>query len=137
MKAAVAISGVAGGLLQRRAPPIPLDLQRWNEAALDSLLRLAAADEVGVLLYQAPHRPDPGPFFHDRGAYDAWHAGVRRGSESGEYAVIDLETLVPAEFWGITNEGRPDAFHFTAEGHRRLGAAIDGWFEERGARALQ
>jgi hypothetical protein len=133
----IALASVAGGLLQRRAAPIPPDLQRWNQAGLDSLLALAAADGVEVLLYQAPHRPDPGPFYHDRDAYDAWHAELRARAKASGFALIDLETLVPAEHWGLTNEGRPDAFHFTGEGHRRLGEAIDRFFEERDSRALQ
>lgn len=135
--AEVALATVAGGFAQRRAPPIPPDLQRWNQAALDSLLQLAAADKVEILLFQAPHRPGPGPFYHDRDAYDAWHATLRARASTGEFAVIDLEKLVDAEFWGITNEGRPDAFHFEVEGHRRLGEAIDTFFEGRDARAVQ
>ena len=38
---------------------------------------------------------------------------------------LDLEALVPAALWGMTNNHAPDVFHFREEGHVSLGRAID------------
>ncbi len=34
---------------------------------------------------------------------------------------LDLENIIPEKYWGLTNRGRKDVFHFTDEGHQRLG----------------
>jgi hypothetical protein len=137
LESQIALSRVMGHLAQRRVPPIPPDLETWNEEALASLLRIAREDGVGILLYKPPHPQRPGPFYHDRAAYDKFFQDLERASQQQGFRYRDLETIVPVDEWGVTNEGRPDVFHFTDRGHRRLGEAIDKVFEEQVGDAFQ
>jgi hypothetical protein len=103
-----------------------------NMEALDALLALARQDGMRVLIYKAPHKPGEQPFLHPRAEYDAFHARLRERCEREGLAWLDLETLVPADVWGLTNEGLPDVFHFQGSGHTLLGGAIDAWFAAQG-----
>jgi len=126
------VTTLAFRILRRPQTPIPPDMAAWNESALWTLLELARRDGVAVLAYQAPHNPEPEPFFHPRGAYDRWHADfAARCAELG-VDFVDLEALVPAGLWGQTNNFAPDVFHFREEGHALLGRAIDAELARRG-----
>jgi hypothetical protein len=126
------VTTLAFRLLSRPQTIIPADMQEWNSAALDAFFALARADGVQLLIYQAPHRPGMRPFFHRRRDYDDYHdALAARCAEEGA-AWLDLETLVPAELWGQTNNHAPDVFHFRDAGHRSLGSAIDDALESLG-----
>lgn len=103
-----------------------------NEQALRALIAQTRADGVGLLVYKAPHRPGEERFYHDRRAYDAFHAELVALSNREGFAYLDLEGLVPAETFGLTDQFLPDVFHFREEGHRLLGTEIDRWFERRG-----
>ena len=72
------------------------------------------------------------PFYHPRDEYDAYLAALAARCEREGRPYLDLETLVPAELWGITNNWQPDVFHFRNRGHELLGQAVDGWLEEHG-----
>ena len=108
-----------------RVPPVPAHMKVWNLAGLDTLVELAQGDGVRVLIYKPPHRPDEPVFYHDRLAYDRFFekSQVRFRDWGVEY--VDLEEIVPAEFWGFVRSGGPDVFHFQVEGHRALGMHID------------
>jgi hypothetical protein len=103
-----------------------------NEEALGALIAQTRADGVALLVYKAPHRPGAERFYHDRNAYDAFHAELEALSAREGFAYLDLEELVPGETFGLTDQFLPDVFHFREEGHRLLGTEIDRWFEERG-----
>lgn len=119
-------------LFSRPQQAIPEELQEWNTAGLDAMLRFADADGVEVFIYKVPHRPGEEPFFHPRDEYDAYHAELEARCEREDRPYTDLETLVPADLWGITNNWQPDVFHFRNRGHELLGEAVDGWMEEHG-----
>jgi lysophospholipase L1-like esterase len=121
-----------GSVSQRRASAIPEARKQWNHQAFLALLTIASQDGCQILVYKPPHRPSEGPFYHDREAYDAYFEGVGQMLETmPQTHFLDLERLVPAEFWGVTNWGRPDVFHFTVEGHKRLAGAIETFFREQ------
>ncbi len=115
------------GIALRRVPPVPAEAKRRNVVAFDSLLRLARASDAAILVYLQPHPQAPGPFYHDRAAYDAFAAETRSICAAAGADYEDWETRVPLEFWGTTNEGKLDVFHFREEGHRRLGRAVADW----------
>lgn len=126
------LSKMFGSVSQRRASAIPEARKQWNHQAFLALLTIASQDGCQILVYKPPHRPSEGPFYHDREAYDAYFEGVGQMLESmPQTHFLDLERLVPAEFWGVTNWGRPDVFHFTVEGHKRLAGAIETFFREQ------
>jgi lysophospholipase L1-like esterase len=103
-----------------------------NHEALVALVALARHDGAKVLLYRQPHRPGEVPFYHNRAAYDAYYQRVAALADTsdGVYA-LDLETIVPAEYYGRTNSGRPDAFHFTDRGHRILAEHLSAFFAQQ------
>ncbi|NUQ33380.1 MAG: hypothetical protein HUU29_00370 [Planctomycetaceae bacterium] len=111
-------------IVDRPIVSIPKEQQLWNWEALNSLVSLAKADGVKILLYKQPHRPGEQRFYHDRNSYDQFHTDVQRLAIDCGLHYLDLESLVPQENWGITNAGLPDVFHFTSYGHRRLAQAI-------------
>jgi hypothetical protein len=119
------IAGFRGGIEGRRAPAITGEMESYNLAALDSLVRIARADGGRVFLYQQPHRPGEKVFYHDRKAYDAFFVSLQKRYAGQGVYYADLETLVPPEYWGLTNSGKHDVFHFTVAGHERLGRAVD------------
>lgn len=96
-----------------------------------ALLELLARDGVRLLCYRAPYNPTR--FLHDRAAHDAMTGWVRaRVLEAGQ-DWVDLEGLVPDPAqWGKDDANEPDPFHFTGEGHRLLGRAIDERLEALG-----
>lgn len=125
------LARMLGRVSQRRVAPIPRAQRIWNHRALESIVKLAREDGTRVLIYKPPHRQSEGPFYHDRARYDAYFEQVSAWCEAQPGVdFIDLETLVPTAFWGVTNWGRPDVFHFTVEGHRRLAGAIEAFFEK-------
>jgi len=126
------LARMLGQVSKRRVAPIPKAQRTWNHRALESMVNLAREDGTRVLIYKPPHRQADGPFYHDRERYDAYFDQVAAwcaAMEGVDY--LDLEKLVPPEFWGVTNWGRPDVFHFTVEGHRRLAGAIQAFFQRQ------
>jgi len=119
------VTTLAFRVLSRPQTIIPDDMVAWNGTALDAFFALAAADGVPLVIYKAPHRPDMRPFFHRRRDYDAYHDALAARCAAAGATWLDLETLVPAELWGLTNNHAPDVFHFREEGHVSLGRAID------------
>ena len=118
--------------MERRSPPIPATRLAWNIAALDSLIALAKCDGVELLIYKPPHRPGWKTFYHERGAYDRFFAELEARCVREGLHYLDLETIVPERYWGTTNTGLPDVFHFQDHGHRQLGRAIDDFLAEHG-----
>jgi len=126
-----AFHGAFGSMMARRAPSVPEDAKAANSRALWALVKVALADGVSVYMYKQPHRPGDGDFYHERERYDAWHSELAaRAEETASLYYADFEGIVPKELWGLTNEGRPDCFHFRAEGHQILGKAVEGWIEK-------
>ncbi|HBP18659.1 MAG TPA: hypothetical protein DEA08_12845 [Planctomycetes bacterium] len=123
----VPLTNAVISLVGRRAHLVPAERQAWNEGALEALLAMARADGVRVAIYKPPHRPDEPSFYHDRAAYDAYFEALAARCEREGIPYADFERLVPAELWGFDAGYLPDVFHFQGEGHRRLGAALDGW----------
>ncbi len=119
------------GMTGRRKLLIPDALRLWNMRALDSFVRLSESDGFELFVYKQPHRDDQKVFQHDRLAYDTFFAQLESAARKRGFHYADLETIVPGRYWGLTNGDMPDCFHFTVDGHMRLGAAVDaglaGW----------
>jgi hypothetical protein len=119
---------------ERKRPivTIPQDMEAWNMKALDAIVETATRDGTEMLIYKVPHRPGLKPFYHDRGAYDRYFEQFSEYCKKRKIGYIDLELLVPPQFWGgYTQFKLPDVFHFQDEGHRLLGEAIDSYYEKK------
>lgn len=109
-----------------RYPDIPADIEEWNSKALESMVKLAVNDGCKIIIYRQPIRPKEGIFYHDREQYDSYFLKLKEkylNEPSIQFA--DFENIVPQQYWGTTNLGEPDVFHFTQEGHLRLAVQID------------
>ena len=93
----------------------------WNMTAFQSLVRLAKADGVRLLVYKVPHRPDEPYFYYPRAEYDAYFEELKNFCQKEGIDYADWETLIPSEDWPPDG----DPFHFQDGGHRRLAAAVD------------
>jgi len=121
---------ILGGVFQRRTPEVPKVIKSWNQGALETLITVAIKDGLRICLYKQPHRPGLQPFLHNRQDYDRWHESIEAmARKTPQIHYQDFETIVPASLWGLTNEGRPDCFHFQDKGHRILGTAINTWLQ--------
>jgi lysophospholipase L1-like esterase len=84
---------------------------------------------VTVLLYVAPIRDDV-EIPYDLEEYARFKTEVERLSAAHGAIFLNLETLVPAAFWGMRKSERTgedleiDFMHFQGQGHRLLGEAI-------------
>lgn len=105
-----------------KRPEIPWRTDQ-NMRAFDELLRVAEANGVRVLAYIVPLRWDPEPpYFLDK--YEAWKREIQTRCDAAGALYLDLDRIVPAEFWGSFQEVEIDFMHFQGQGHRLLGAAI-------------
>lgn len=119
------VTRVTGNFMEKRTPPVQDVQKNWNMGALKTLVGIATEDKTKILFYRQPHRPDQKVFYHDRRAYDGYFNEVQIFCEKEGIYYADLEMIVPAQYYGRTNEGREDVFHFQDYGHRQLGIAVD------------
>lgn len=121
----------AAGLRKNVAPPIPSSERRWNHAAFESILKIAEDAGIRVLLYQAPHPQQDGPFYYDRGDYEQYFSEIAQLSQESSFIEFrSFEDLVPLGYWGLNNAGDLDPFHFEVEGHRLLGSAVHQYLSD-------
>ena len=121
-----AIARLTSDVIMRRVPSVPTHARVWNRRALESIISICAADGVDILQYRVPFQPGMlESFYQEASDYRSFHEDLRASCVERGVQYVDLESIVPEEYWGLTNEGRPDVSHFRAEGHRILGDAID------------
>ena len=95
-----------------------------NMAALTVLFKYCHENKIPVLGYIAPIRQDV-PIPYDPKEYDAWKTEVRVLATQYSASLINLESLVPPEYWGKnTYSGDVDFMHFQGKGHEILAHAL-------------
>jgi hypothetical protein len=119
---------VFGKLFQRRVPEVPENMKKWNMQAFESIISISKADNVKLFVYKQPHPQGIVPFYHTREKYDLFFSKLKLKSEKQNFFFFDYEALVPLKYWGETNEGRQDVFHFQVEGHKILSENIMSTF---------
>jgi len=113
---------------KRRAIPGRL---RDNLAALDALLESAAASGTRTIVYVAPIRDDV-PIPYVPAEYERFKREVRELCAKHGVSFHNLESLIPAEYWGTkasTSAGgveEIDFMHFQAPGHQMLADQLAG-----------
>ena len=101
---------------------IPARYER-NMAALEATLKGLHNHGVPIVLYIAPIRQDVA-MPYDQGEYARWKMQVAKLAEEYRATLLNLEMIVPANFWGTYHNDDVDFMHFQGEGHRLLGQAI-------------
>jgi hypothetical protein len=94
-----------------------------NMKALEAMISGMRRDGVPVLLYIAPIRHDL-PLPYDLSEYEAWKKQVQKLAAGYGVGFINLERLVPAQYWGTYHEDDVDFMHFQGEGHKLLAQAL-------------
>ena len=100
-----------------------------NIESLESILLLANKLKINVLLYVVPLRNDF-KIPYDEDEYELFKEELKSLSDMYNTYYINLENLIPPEFWGmkestsITDEQELDFMHFQESGHRLLAGAI-------------
>ena len=97
---------------------------------LDGMIAEARADGAQVLLYAPPYRQDiDGPYLVDD--YHVFKAQLAAIAKKHGATFVDIDPIVPGPEWATVTDDvfgfqEPDFMHFTAAGHQRLAAHIDG-----------
>jgi hypothetical protein len=119
------VTRITGSFMERVAPDVQDSQKIWNMRALTSLINIAKKDGTKILLYRQPHRPNQRHFYHDRTAYDNFFREVQNICREKNLYCADYEVIVNEKYYGYTNEGREDCFHFQSEGHKILATAVE------------
>jgi hypothetical protein len=96
-----------------------------NLLALQSILSRASDKNINVLMYVVPLRNDVQPPY-DQFEYDRFKKDVKELAEAEHALLLNLENLVPAEYWGrkdsttLIDDAELDFMHFQSLGHKLL-----------------
>ncbi len=111
---------------------IPEELKKWNMDALDTITKISSDKNIRLFFYKQPYRSGKKGYYLKRNEYDQFHTELEAMCNNNNIVYLDMEHLVPDQYWGLTNLGLPDPFHFMYEGHVKLGNEIDQLLESRG-----
>jgi hypothetical protein len=107
---------------------IPARYER-NLAALEAILESSRRSGIEVLVYVAPLRSDVATPY-DAEEYAGFKRTLAELASRESVPLADLESLVPAEYWGSTSAASVgggedvDFMHFQAGGHQLLAGAV-------------
>ncbi len=101
---------------------IPIRYER-NMEALRDILADCRQRQIPVLLYIAPVRQDK-PIPYDPVEWNSWKSELQGISKQFGATFVNLEKLVPGEYWGTYVEGEIDFMHFQGPGHRLLAQTL-------------
>jgi len=101
-----------------------------NLQALRSILGRASEKDIRIVLYVVPLRNDVEPPY-DLSEYEKFKQDIENLARTNRSTLVNLENLVPAEFWGtkasttLSEDPELDFMHFQGAGHRLLADALD------------
>jgi hypothetical protein len=94
-----------------------------NMSALADMLADFKQSGTPVLLYIAPIRQDK-PIPYDAAEYVRWKSEIDMLAKQYDARLINLETLIPGEYWGSYTGDEIDFMHFRGPGHRMVADAL-------------
>ncbi|RPI42580.1 MAG: hypothetical protein EHM59_17510 [Betaproteobacteria bacterium] len=104
-------------------PMIAPRLER-NMRALEALLSDCRARGIPVVVYIAPIRHDL-PLPYDAREYSAWKTRLQTLVHEHHARLLNLESLVPPQYWGTQQGDQIDFMHFQGSGHRLVAEALN------------
>lgn len=96
---------------------------------LEQIIARIRSQGIHILVYIPPYRRDiDGPYIESD--YQQFKMEVARIAKKHDAQLADLESIVPGPEWGTVTDPlfgikEHDFMHFTADGHKRLAAALD------------
>jgi hypothetical protein len=109
-----------------------------NLSALKNIIRLSISDNTHVILYipPMPQSKNISPAYDDK-EYQNFKKNIKLLSNQFlNISYFDIEKTIPIDFWGESNTGAIDLFHFKDEGHRILGEELVEMLEKVKINAL-
>jgi hypothetical protein len=100
-----------------------------NMEALKGLVDYYRHKGIPVLLYFPPIRQDK-PMPYDTMEYERWKKEVAVMTQAGGVHLVNLEKLVPPEYWGSYVENEIDFMHFRNGGHQLVAKALAPYIEQ-------
>jgi hypothetical protein len=94
-----------------------------NMEALNGLVEYYKQKGTPLLLYFPPIRQDK-PMPYDIMEYERWKKEVAAIAETGGVKLVNLEKLVPPEYWGTYERNEIDFMHFRNGGHQLVARAL-------------
>ena len=94
-----------------------------NMNALQDMLKLAQRENQNMLVYIAPIRQDL-PLPYEIMRYERWKKEVEKLTLEYGAQFLNLEKLVPADYWGSYHDDDVDFMHFQGPGHQLLAKEI-------------
>lgn len=91
-----------------------------NMKALEDILRRSMDEHVYVIVYIAPIRQDI-QLPYDINEYAQWKSEVEKLTDKYGAKFLNLEELVPVNYWGTYVGDNIDFMHFQGPGHRIVG----------------
>lgn len=128
--AAFALRNKAFGISAQTKRSIPGQIYGARMAELETFVSGLTGAGKQVLIYVPPYRSDiRGPYVAAQ--YDQFRTDLNALARRHGARYADLTTIVPGPEWGMIRDDvfgfeDYDFMHFTAEGHRRLAAAVAG-----------
>jgi hypothetical protein len=114
-----ALFGIKSSTIRRVIP----QRKELNVSSLTTLLAVASARRIPVVLYVAPIRNDV-PLPYDGAEYRKFIGEAGNLAKTSGARFVNLEDLVPASEWGSYHGDDVDFMHFRGAGHRMLAEAL-------------
>lgn len=115
-------SSLAGEL---KTPEIEYADSLWNTRAINAFIDDAQNKNENVFFYYQPLRPHSNVFPYDSIQFESFQRYLKiKSNKNSQIGFADLTTIVSQEFWGETDLGYPDIFHFQDKGHQVLADSL-------------
>lgn len=115
-----------GGEGTQRYPEVKKEQKEINIKSFLKILDVLKEREIKLLIYRQPIRPTNDIFYHEQPAYNLLFNDLIQAAKNANtsFSSADFQNIVPQQYWGMTNIGEPDIFHFKQQGHEILGKKV-------------
>lgn len=106
-------------------PKIQAKDSTWNVKAINTFFEEAHTKGERLFFYYQPLRPHSSVFPYDSTQFINFKSYLTGKCDSNKnFGFTDLTPIIPQEFWGKTDLGYPDIFHFQEKGHKILADSL-------------
>ena len=110
---------------ERKIPKINSIDSIWNLNAINAFFDDAVINNEKLFVYYQPLRPHDLIFPYNSNSFFAMKNYLNSCSSGNKNLdFVDLTNIIPQKYWGKTNLGYPDIFHFQETGHQILADSL-------------